>query len=140
MLSSIGLGLLLICCVNLGGRAWTREEELQYKTESRCRCQSTDRCWPSPREWTALNALVNGNLLALRPVASVCHDPTFDEAVCENVSASYTSAAWRADQPGTCNWALLEERFCRQTTDQTNAVRPSSGVTTGAVGNVPSCQ
>lgn len=99
MLSSIGLGLLLICCVNLGGRAWTREEELQYKTESRCRCQSTDRCWPSPREWTALNALVNGNLLALRPVASVCHDPTFDEAVCENVSASYTSAAWRADQP-----------------------------------------
>ena len=115
MLSSSGLGLLLVFCVNLGGRAWAQEEELRYKAQSLRRCQSTGPCWPSQREWTALNASVDGNLLALRPVASVCHDPTYDEAACGNVSASYTSAAWRADQPGTCNWALLEERFCMQT-------------------------
>ncbi|KAI9794451.1 MAG: hypothetical protein M1816_005521 [Peltula sp. TS41687] len=72
-----------------------------------CRCTPTDACWPSPREWNGFNQSVGGTLVAVRPVASVCHDPTYDQAACQVVSSSYTSAPWRSDQPGTLqqvNW------------------------------------
>ncbi|RAL08528.1 FAD-binding domain-containing protein [Aspergillus homomorphus CBS 101889] len=38
-----------------------------------CRCLPHDPCWPSTHEWNLFNATVNGHLIQIRPVGSVCH-------------------------------------------------------------------
>jgi hypothetical protein len=64
-----------------------------------CRCRPSDACWPSVREWNALNRTVNGHLLRLRPVGSVCHGAKYDENACEAVKLGSESALWRISQP-----------------------------------------
>ncbi|RPA97303.1 FAD-binding domain-containing protein [Choiromyces venosus 120613-1] len=67
---------------------------------SRCRCLPTDSCWPTPSEWASFNTSVSGSLIAVKPVASPCHDPTFDQAACEDAKTNYNSSAWRGSFPG----------------------------------------
>ncbi|KGQ01709.1 hypothetical protein PAAG_11556 [Paracoccidioides lutzii Pb01] len=43
-----------------------------------CRCKTDDSCWPSHARWKALNESIQGNPVAVRPVANVCHDPAYD--------------------------------------------------------------
>lgn len=66
-----------------------------------CRCLPSDSCWPKANEWNAFNTSLSGKLLAVRPVASVCHDPAFNEAACQKVNASFSFSLWRSNQPGT---------------------------------------
>lgn len=68
--------------------------------QPQCRCLPSDSCWPKDAEWTAFNASLSGKLLAVKPVASVCHDPAFSETACQEVNTFYTSSLWRSDQPG----------------------------------------
>ncbi|KAL3492487.1 hypothetical protein BJX62DRAFT_250543 [Aspergillus germanicus] len=73
----------------------------------RCRCLPGDACWPSVREWNALNRTIKGRLLRLRPVGSVCHGAEYDEDACDAVRAGSGSALWRIAQPGALvanNW------------------------------------
>lgn len=65
-----------------------------------CRCRIGEPCWPSQAEWRALNASVNGNLIAVRPVGEVCHGSAYDAAKCEEVRSRTNDAAWRVAQPG----------------------------------------
>ncbi len=82
---------------------------LGVSAESRhCRCQPHEPCWPSDREWQGLNTTIGGNLAAVKPVASVCHDPTFNDAACKAVASNYSKSQWRASQPGTVQWANWE--------------------------------
>ncbi|KAK2751088.1 hypothetical protein FQN57_000163 [Myotisia sp. PD_48] len=53
----------------------------------RCRCRPTEPCWPTEPQWNAFNRSVSGNLLAVKPVGAVCHDPTYNEPACWDVSA-----------------------------------------------------
>lgn len=48
-----------------------------------CKCFPGDACWPSEREWNALNRTVGGRLIATVPLAQACHDPNFDPVRCE---------------------------------------------------------
>ncbi|KLJ12109.1 hypothetical protein EMPG_12773 [Blastomyces silverae] len=72
-----------------------------------CRCQPEDPCWPSPHKWKRLNESVEGNLVAVRPVGSVCHDQTYDPEACANTKNITQNSFWRAEQPGAVqfpNW------------------------------------
>ncbi|KAN0067982.1 hypothetical protein V8E54_013910 [Elaphomyces granulatus] len=73
-----------------------------------CRCTPYEDCWPSNQQWQALNTSIQGNLLGVRPVAAVCHDPNFDPASCQEVTAEWTNSSWRAAQPGAVQWENWE--------------------------------
>ncbi|KAH8204477.1 hypothetical protein TruAng_001393 [Truncatella angustata] len=65
-------------------------------SSSDCYCLPSDACWPSADKWNTLNTTVDGKLIATVPLGSVCHDPAYDEAVCEALKA-----AWRDPEPHT---------------------------------------
>lgn len=72
-----------------------------------CRCKPDDSCWPSPHQWKGLNESVQGNLVAVRPVGNVCHDPTYDREACAKTKNITQNSFWRAEQPGAVqftNW------------------------------------
>ncbi|KAF4234652.1 hypothetical protein CNMCM8980_008618 [Aspergillus fumigatiaffinis] len=69
----------------------------------RCRCQPHQPCWPSPQEWNALNRSIDGNLVAVQPVAAPCHiNP--NSTTCQEVTAQWSNSVWRAAQPGALQW------------------------------------
>lgn len=73
----------------------------------RCRCTPDQSCWPSDEQWQTLNSSVSGRLTSVKPVAWVCHDPTFNNATCQNLTAINTDSLWRREQPGAVqaiNW------------------------------------
>ncbi|KAG9242426.1 hypothetical protein BJ878DRAFT_425924 [Calycina marina] len=47
-----------------------------------CRYLPGDSVWPSAVIWSALNTSVGGRLIATVPLASPCHDPTYNAATC----------------------------------------------------------
>lgn len=49
---------------------------------SSCRCIPGDACWPTPLEWSQLNATVAGRLIATHQVANVCHGATYNDTAC----------------------------------------------------------
>ncbi|KAH8596904.1 FAD binding domain protein [Bisporella sp. PMI_857] len=52
-----------------------------------CRYLPGDSGWPTAAQWRALNATVEGRLIATVPLGSPCHDPSYNAATC----ASYQS-------------------------------------------------
>ncbi|KAI1125426.1 hypothetical protein F5Y10DRAFT_9932 [Nemania abortiva] len=52
-----------------------------------CSVLPTDPGWPSSAAWNKLNATVGGRLIAINPMAHVCHPPDFDEAACDALRA-----------------------------------------------------
>lgn len=73
---------------------------LAYPAHQQCRCRPHEPCWPSEQQWQSLNSSIDGNLQAIRPIASVCHDPTYDHEACQEVTAMTHDSAWRSSQPG----------------------------------------
>lgn len=55
-----------------------------------CKCFPGDACWPSTAEWSALNATVEGRLIATVPLGSPCHDPGYDEEQCAYLQEQWT--------------------------------------------------
>ncbi|KAG0226581.1 hypothetical protein BGW41_004136 [Actinomortierella wolfii] len=73
----------------------------------RCRCFSSQPCWPSANDWATLNATTNGRLIATYPTSRVCHDPFYDPVQCELIQQRYFDKTWRRSQPSTVrylNW------------------------------------
>lgn len=54
-----------------------------------CRFLPQDSEWPSHEEWSELNTTINGRLIATIPLASVCHDPNFNETACAALVAGW---------------------------------------------------
>jgi hypothetical protein len=54
-----------------------------------CHCLPTESCWPGESQWQALNTTVKGRLVKVVPLGAVCHDPTYDEAACAALKASW---------------------------------------------------
>nr|KMM67303.1 isoamyl alcohol oxidase [Coccidioides posadasii RMSCC 3488] len=82
-------------------------------SRSHCRCTPSDGCWPSAARWKALNESIDGNLVALKPVGNVCHDPTFDENACAKITAMQQDSVWRSQVPGAVqyiNWETWPEK------------------------------
>ena len=49
----------------------------------RCRVIPGDDGWPVQVDWDGLNKTVGGRLIATAPIASVCHEPSYDKVACE---------------------------------------------------------
>ncbi|OAA67716.1 FAD-binding, type 2 [Akanthomyces lecanii RCEF 1005] len=75
---------------------------------SHCRCRPSDPCWPSQSQWASLNASVSGRLIAVQPVAHVCHNPGYDAAACNASMALAESSVWRDENPGAVQWTNWE--------------------------------
>lgn len=75
-----------------------------------CRCRPSEPCWPSNSQWAALNASIDGNLHAVRPVGAVCHEGAFDAAACDAVTANSNNSVWRTSEPGAVQWQNWEAR------------------------------
>ncbi|CAE7130741.1 unnamed protein product [Rhizoctonia solani] len=74
-------------------------------------CTANQSCWPSSKLWAAFNSSVDGRLVAPRPPGWACHDPNYDEAVCNDFQANWNSSFWRANQTGAMQnpiWDSLE--------------------------------
>ncbi|KAE8379903.1 hypothetical protein BDV26DRAFT_279974 [Aspergillus bertholletiae] len=79
-----------------------------HSNTTSCRCQPHQSCWPSEQEWNSFNSSINGNLVAVRPVAAVCHEGDWNSSACKEVTASWTNSTWRATQPGAVQWENWE--------------------------------
>lgn len=79
----------------------------------RCRCTPDQSCWPSPGLWQTLNKTLSGNLVAVKPVGAVCHDPTYNGGLCDSVKGMQTDSSWRSAQSGavqSINWETWPEK------------------------------
>ena len=60
---------------------------------TKCRYLPGDPLWPSKSEWNLLNRTIGGRLIATEPpLAHVCHDPTYNEAKCQEYRAQWQFA------------------------------------------------
>jgi hypothetical protein len=68
-----------------------------------CKCYFGDKCWPKAKEWTELNATVDGMLHVHVPPEAACHTvfngplgtvSTYDAAICAEVTANYAGEQW----------------------------------------------
>ncbi|KAF5372522.1 hypothetical protein D9758_005275 [Tetrapyrgos nigripes] len=50
-----------------------------------CRILPTDPSWPTKHEWDAFNKSIDGRLVNTVPLASPCHDPTFNQEQCDTI-------------------------------------------------------
>nr|UFQ31785.1 chanoclavine-I synthase oxidoreductase [Claviceps purpurea] len=92
-----------------------------WAPSGRCRCRPWEPCWPSAADWHALNDSLQGSLVRIRPVASVCHGSEYDVAACANFSSLVVDSGWRASNPNTLQdwvWEIGNgvEEFCPYTT------------------------
>jgi hypothetical protein len=58
-------------------------------TAQDCHCLPDDSCWPSESKWAQLNSTVDGRLVKVAPIGSVCHDPYYDEAKCTELQGNW---------------------------------------------------
>lgn len=72
------------------------------------RCTAYDACWPDQETWDRFNDTVSGHLIASRPSAAACHDPTYDNLQCKEATANWTDSAWRTSQVGAYSAILWE--------------------------------
>ncbi|KAJ5386293.1 hypothetical protein N7509_008834 [Penicillium cosmopolitanum] len=75
---------------------------------SSCRCRPHENCWPTQQQWSTLNSTIQGNLVAVRPVASVCHAMEYDAKTCNATTELWTNSVWRSAQPGAGQWENWE--------------------------------
>ncbi|KAI8576922.1 hypothetical protein K450DRAFT_254247 [Umbelopsis ramanniana AG] len=75
--------------------------------ERRCRCLSTDPCWPSLDTWNQLDASLTGGLVPVYPPAKPCHGDNINQTECQIVHDRWFDGYWRSDQPG----ALISMNF-----------------------------
>lgn len=54
-----------------------------------CKCFPGDACWPSEQKWRGFNATVGGRLIKTVPLASPCHYPNYDMALCEELKSEW---------------------------------------------------
>ena len=54
-----------------------------------CKCFPGDSCWPTPLEWQLFNETLGGKLVPTTPLATVCHDPTYDATACDALETAW---------------------------------------------------
>lgn len=54
-----------------------------------CRVSPKDAQWPTECSWGALNGSVHGQLIRTVPAGHVCHDPTYNEELCNELKKNW---------------------------------------------------
>ena len=84
----VGLAILSFCFI-CASSSVSPTTSLNISTD--CHCLPSDDCWPSIREWNALNSSVGGRLVAAISIGAPCHDPYYNAAVCKNLQQLWTT-------------------------------------------------
>ncbi|KAJ5754811.1 hypothetical protein N7533_004354 [Penicillium manginii] len=66
-----------------------------------CKCGPSDPCWPSVKEWDALNQTVSGRLLKTVPPAAVCYKSReeYNEKKCKEILTEWTTDTFHSGNP-----------------------------------------
>ncbi|GAB1314565.1 6-hydroxy-D-nicotine oxidase [Madurella fahalii] len=86
-----------------------------------CKCFPGDACWPSEHEWDAFNRTVGGRLIKTIPLGSPCHDPHYNEALCEEVRAQWKLAPTHLVSPSSIQAAIFANASCDPFTPRSSA-------------------
>ncbi|KAK4868625.1 hypothetical protein LT330_006827 [Penicillium expansum] len=73
-------------------------------------------CWPSETDWANLNSSIHGNLISVRPIGRICHEPTYEQQACDVLLNVSRNSGWRAAQPGTLQDWVWESGSTREET------------------------
>ncbi|KAJ5907621.1 FAD-binding type 2 [Penicillium taxi] len=75
-----------------------------------CKCTPADLCWPSIPTWSALNASVDGQLIANQPIAQPCYPgPGQDVQLCQEISQQWTNSSFQETSPIGYTYPVTEE-------------------------------
>ena len=80
--------------------------------QERCRYLPGDKGWPAATKWNRLNDTVQGRLTATAPIASVCHDPHYDEAACKSLADGWMFAQVHHDSPSSVLDMIAQNGSC----------------------------
>ncbi|KAI9048465.1 hypothetical protein LZ554_007300 [Drepanopeziza brunnea f. sp. 'monogermtubi'] len=83
-----------------------------HSGEPPCRYIPGDARWPSGEKWDKLNATVGGRLIATKPVASVCHDPIYNAAICSTLKDEWDTPLPFIQAPAEIMTALFQNQSC----------------------------
>ncbi|KAI1178393.1 hypothetical protein F4777DRAFT_116916 [Nemania sp. FL0916] len=79
---------------------------------SLCKVLPGDAAWPSSGDWSQLNKTVGGRLIATSPIASICHNPTYNETACSNLESIWQSSAAHVYSPAEVIDPLFQGNSC----------------------------
>jgi hypothetical protein len=87
------LVLSQVCAISL---PLQNRQEADARAGLKCKCYAEDGCWPSLKEWQALNASVDGLLQKVLPIAASCYNTfegvsTYNAEKCAAVTAGWSS-------------------------------------------------
>ncbi|KAI4708246.1 hypothetical protein J4E89_006868 [Alternaria sp. Ai002NY15] len=81
-----------------------------------CRTTPSDASWPTPIEWSTLNATISGSLIRTVPVASSCWpstNTTFTSPLsCQEVNDNWSNGTWHSQQPESIDYQLYANNSC----------------------------
>ncbi|KAK1226896.1 hypothetical protein PQX77_010112 [Marasmius sp. AFHP31] len=86
---------------------------LSLASENRsCRILPSDNAWPDQGVWNAFNTSVDGRLIKVVPDGSPCHDPGYDENLCEVVRKNWFDSQFHSGQPGSIMSSVIYNQSC----------------------------
>ncbi|KAK1226895.1 hypothetical protein PQX77_010111 [Marasmius sp. AFHP31] len=77
-----------------------------------CRILPSDDAWPDQGVWDAFNASVDGRLIKVVPDGSPCHDPEFNENLCEAVRENWFVSEFHSGRPGSLMNTVFYNQSC----------------------------
>ncbi|KAL9110540.1 MAG: hypothetical protein Q9227_004898 [Pyrenula ochraceoflavens] len=86
-----------------------------------CRCMIGDPCWPTEDVWSKLNSTVGGRLIKTVPLASPCHDPTYNAEACDALKVSYPRAENNFPSPYSVFPPLFQGNSCLPYTPESSS-------------------
>ncbi|KID84875.1 6-hydroxy-D-nicotine oxidase [Metarhizium guizhouense ARSEF 977] len=85
---------------------------LRSSKSKSCKCFPGDACWPTEQEWTKFNATVGGRLIKTVPLGSPCHDPHYNDRLCEQLKSSWKKAPVHIDSSSSTQAAIFANASC----------------------------
>ncbi|KAI9151459.1 FAD-linked oxidoreductase patO [Paramyrothecium foliicola] len=98
-------------------------------TTATCKCIPGDSCWPTVEEWDAFNATIGGRLVVPRPLATVCHNPSYDQSACEYMRREWTSPWLHDDDDSSIMAPALSGGACHPFSARELPCEPGNAIT-----------
>ena len=99
-----------------------------WTEKHRCKCLSTEPCWPSAHEFSELQSQLSQPLLKPIPPASPCYTSGPTSADCLIVQNSWDNGTWHSDQPGSMQSSNFDDYIFKNGTISACYLNTSLGV------------
>ena len=85
-----------------------------YTKLPQCKVTPSDGSWPTVKDWSNLNASIDGTLILTRPAASSCYagNPFQSSELCNDVIDNWGYSAFHASLPESINYPLWANNSC----------------------------